>query len=158
MSRLHKVVANHLASQLAFHKAMAEDPDNAADHHAKAMEECSKSMSDCDKSMVADGLEKAAADRRERAGAVAVREPGLSRLAPNPPGIARVVQATMCGGTTRDAGVAAGADIGLCPNRNCELTIPAAIVASPLLKGSGVLASRSLAANAFTLVSSSRWN
>jgi hypothetical protein len=91
--RTDKVLASHLASDHAFHKAMAEDPDNAAAHHEKAMAECTKSMGEYDKALIADSLEKSAADRKERAGADAVREPGLSRLAPPPPGIVAVPRA-----------------------------------------------------------------
>jgi hypothetical protein len=55
---LHKVVANLAASQHAFHKSMAEDPDNAEEHHKTAMAECEKAMDACAKSEVADTLEK----------------------------------------------------------------------------------------------------
>jgi hypothetical protein len=60
---LHKVVANLAASQHAFHKSMAEDPDNAEEHHKTSMAECEKAMEACAKAEVADTLEKPAHDQ-----------------------------------------------------------------------------------------------
>jgi hypothetical protein len=88
MSRIHKVVAHLAATHHAFHKSMVENPDDAEAHHKTAMEACAKDMADCEKAAIADTLEKV----RERDNAV-VEIPGLSRVAPNAPGVVAVPRA-----------------------------------------------------------------
>jgi hypothetical protein len=88
MGRIHKVTAQLAAAVHAHAKAMHEK--EPADHHQQLMDDCEKVQSDCDKAAIADGLEKSRQDRIDRDNAVTERVPGLSRVAPNAPGIVGV--------------------------------------------------------------------